>query len=101
MDELDASVNISQYNNMICKMENLKHYYDAKVQAGSSKTTPQTQAVHFGSKSMAHAAVSDSDDISTATHPLGGFGLRWVPPSSVHEDDDDYPSSVLGKDNYL
>jgi hypothetical protein len=101
MDELVASVNISQYSNVIREMENLKRYYDAKVQAGSSKTTPQTQAVHFGSKSMVRAAVSDLDDISTTTHPLGGFGPRWVPPSSVHEDEDDYPSSVLGKDNYL
>jgi hypothetical protein len=100
-DEPDASVNISQYNNVIREMENLERYYDAKVQAGSLKTTPQTRAVHFGSKLMARAAVSDLDDISTATHPLGGFGSRWVLPSSVHEDDDDYPSSVLGKDNYL
>ncbi len=94
-------MNISQYNDVIRKMENLKHYHDAKVQAGSLKTMPQTQAVHFGSKLMARAAVSDSDDISTATHPLGGFGLRWILPLSVHEDDDDHPSSVLGKDNYL
>jgi hypothetical protein len=100
-DKPDASVNISHYNDVIRKMENLERYYDAKEQAGSSKTTPQTQAVHFGSKLMARAAVSDSDDISTATHPLGGLGPRWVPPSSVHEDDEDYPSSVLGNDNYL
>ncbi len=100
-DKPDTSVNISQYNDMICKMENLERYYNVKVQAGSLKTMPQTQAVHFGSKSMARAAVSDSDNISTTTHPLGGFGPRWVPLSSVHEDDDDYPSSVLGKDNYL
>ncbi len=82
-------------------MENLECYYDAKVQAGNSKTTPQTQAVHFGSKSTARAAISDLDDISTAAHPLGGFGSKWVPPSSVHKNDDDYPTSVLGKDNYL
>ena len=101
MDEPNASVQVTQVNKVICEIENLERYYDAKVQAGSLKTTPQTQAVHFGSKPMARAAVSDSDNISTATHPLGGFGSRWVPPSSVHEDDDDYPSSVLGKDNYL
>jgi hypothetical protein len=82
-------------------MENLERNYDAKVQAGSSKITPQSQAVHFGSKSMARAAVSDSDSVGTTTHPLGGIGTRWVPPSLVHEDDDDYHSSILGKDNYL
>ena len=100
MDKPDASVNISQYN-AICEIENLERYYDAKVQTGSSKITPQSQVVHIGSKSMARAAVSDSDSVHIAAHPLGGIGTRWVPPSSVHEDDDDYHSSVLGKDNNL
>jgi hypothetical protein len=101
MDEPDASVNISQYNNIIREMENLERYYDAKVQAGSSKITPQSQAVHIGSKSMARAAVSDSDSVGIAAHPLRGIGTRWVPPSSVHKDDDEYHSSILGKDNNL
>jgi hypothetical protein len=39
-DKPDASVNISQYNDIIHEMENLKRYYDAKVQAGSSKIMP-------------------------------------------------------------
>jgi hypothetical protein len=61
-------------------MENLERYYDAKVQAGSSKITPQSQAVHFGSKSMARAAVSDSDSAELPHIPLvesapGGFQL--------------------------
>jgi hypothetical protein len=61
MDEPDTSVNISQCNNVIREMENLECYYDAKVQAGGSKITTQYQAVEFGSKSMARAAISDLD----------------------------------------
>ncbi len=81
-------------------MENLERYYDAKVQAGGSKITTQSQAVHFGFKSMVRAAISDLDSVGTAAHLSGGIGTRWV-PSSVHEDDDDYHSSVLGEDSYL
>ncbi len=101
MDKPDAAVDISQYNDIIQDMENLERYYDAKVQAGGSKITTQSQVVHFGSKSMACAAISDSDSVGTAVHLSGGIGTRWVPPSSGHEDDDDYHSSVLGQDRYL
>jgi hypothetical protein len=62
-------------------MENLERYYDAKVQAGGSKITTQSQAVHFGSKSMARAAISDSDSVEPLCISLvelapGGFHLH-------------------------
>jgi hypothetical protein len=101
MDKPDASVNINQYNEVIQEMENLERYYDGKVQAGGLKIMIHCQVVHFGSKSMAHAAISDLDSVGTAAHLSGRIGTRWVPPSSVHEDDDDYQSSVLGEDSYL
>jgi hypothetical protein len=58
-------------------------------------------AVHFGTRSAARVAVSDFDRVNSAKYPSGGIGTRWVPPSSMYEDDDDYPSSVLGEDSYL
>ncbi len=63
--------------------------------------TTQTLAVHFGTKSAARAAVSDSGSVDSAMYFSDRIGARWVPPSSVYEDDNDYPSSVLGEDNYL
>jgi hypothetical protein len=57
--------------------------------------------VHFGTRSAARVAISDSDSVDSAKYPSGGTGTRWVPPSSVYEDDNDYPSSVLGEDSYL
>jgi hypothetical protein len=101
MDEPNASVQVTQVNKVICEIENLERYYDAKVQAGGSKMTTQTPAVHFGTKSAARAAVSDSGNVDSAMYPSGGVGAKWVPPSSVYEDENDYPSSVLGEDSYL
>jgi len=48
------------------------------------------RAVHFGRKSAARAALIDSDSVHFAERPAEGWAHRWVPPASVHEDDDDY-----------
>jgi hypothetical protein len=101
MDKLDASVQVTQFNDVVREIENLERYYDAKVQAGGSRMTTQTPAVHFGTKSAACAAVSDSGSVDSAMYPSGGIGARWVPPSSVYEYENDYPSSILGEDSYL
>jgi hypothetical protein len=101
MDEPDASVQIMQFNNVVHEIENLECYYDAKVQAGGSKMMTQTPAVLFGTKSAARAAVSDSGSVDSAMYPSAGIGARWVPPSSVYEVENDYPSSVLREDSYL
>ena len=50
---------------------------------------------------MARAAVIDSNNIASVVHPTRAIKYRWVPPSSVHEDDDDYHGYVLREDNYL
>jgi hypothetical protein len=101
MDEPDASVQVMQFNDVVHEIENLECYYDAKVQAGGSKIMTQTPAVHFGTKLAARAAVSDSGSVDSAMYPSGRIGARWVLPSSVYEDENDYPSSVLGEDSYL
>jgi len=101
-DKPDATVNqAKQFNNLIRNIESLERYYDTKVQASGSQTMHQNQAVHFGSKSAAHAAVSESGSVVHAMHPSGGISPRWVQPTSVYEDDDYYHSSVLGEDSYL
>ena len=96
------------------EIKNLERYYEAKVQAGSSKTIPQNLAVHFGSKSVAPPATcdKDSDDSIAACYDDGAllfsdtsiardnFGSRCVPPYSVNKDDD-YHSLVLKKDSSL
>ena len=101
MDEPDASVQLTQLNDVVREIENLERYYDAKVQAGSSNVTTKNLAVHFGTKSAARIAVSDSGSVDSVKYSSGGIGTRWVPPSSVYEDDNDYQSSVLGEDSYL
>ena len=101
-DKSDATIyQVKQYNNVISDIESLERFYDAKVQPGGSQTMHQNQAVHFGSKSAAHAAVSESGSVVHAMHPSGGISPRWVQPTSVYEDDDYYHSSVLGEDSYL
>jgi hypothetical protein len=101
MDKPDASVQLTQYNDTVREIKNLERYYDAKVQAGGSKITTKNLAVHFGTRSAARVAVSDSGSVDSTKYPSGGIGTRWVPLSSVYEDDNDYPSSILGVDSYL
>jgi hypothetical protein len=83
------------------EIEHFERYYDAKVQASGSSISTQNLAVHFGSRSMARTASSDSDHVSCAIYPPGGIHHQWVPPSSVRKDDEDYQNSVLWDDVYL
>ncbi len=84
----------------IREIENTERYYNAKVQAQGSRTI-QKSAVHFGSKSAARDAVSDMDSVATAPTPKTDMSSCWVPPSSVHEEPDNYHSQVLREDGYL
>jgi hypothetical protein len=101
MDEPDAPVQLTKFHDVIREIENLKHYYYAKVQAGGSRSSDNHLAVHFGTRSVARPAVIDSGSVDSASYHSGGIGIRWVPPSLVHVDDNNYHSSVLGKDSYL
>jgi hypothetical protein len=102
MDKLSAKVQLSgPTGGVIHKIEHLKRYYKAKVQANSSDGQINNSAVHCGSNSMAHAAIIDSNSVTSVEPPIGDLNHRWVPPSSVHEDDDDYHGSVLREDGYL
>ncbi len=102
MDKLSAPVNHTRphLSETIQEIENLKRYYDAKVQAQGSRTN-QNSAVHFGSKSAVCDAVSDVDSVATALTPKTDMSSCWVPPSSVHKEIDDYHFQVLGEDGYL
>ncbi len=83
------------------EVENLKHYYDAKVMAGSSKVAPKDLSIHFGTRSPVRATVIDHNSSSTALHSTTDMPTWWVPPSGMPEDYDNYPASVLGKDGLL
>ena len=64
MDKLRTTAQINQVslcNNIVKEIENLERYYNAKVQAGSSKIIPQNLTVHFGSKLVAPPASCDKD----------------------------------------
>ncbi len=102
MDKLSAPVNHAppHLSETIQEIENLERYYYAKVQAQGSRTN-QNSAVHFGSKSAARDAVSDVDSVATAPTPNTDMSSRWVPPSSVQKETDDYHFQVLGEDGYL
>ena len=70
------------------------------VQVGSSGCLIGKPTVHFGTKSAARAALIDSDSMHSAARLGENIAHRWVPPASVHEDDDDY-NSVLQEDGAL
>jgi hypothetical protein len=103
MDKLtDTPVNhATSYLQLIQEVENLEHYYDAKVMAGSSKEAPEDLSVHFGTRSPVRAMVINHDSSSTALHSTTDKSTWRVPPSSMPEDYDNYPASVLGKDKLL
>jgi hypothetical protein len=101
MDKHDAPVQLTKFCNVVCEIENLERYYYAKVQAGGSRSSDNHSVVHFGTRSAARPAVIDSGSMDSALYHSGGIGTRWVPPSSMHVDDNDYHSSVLAKDSYL
>jgi len=63
--------------------------------AGSPSADKTSQSVHFSTKSTVRAAGIDAVSIETEQSPDASLQARWVPPSHVNEDDDDYPSSAL------
>ena len=98
---------VALFNSVVKEIENLERYYEAKVQAVGSKIIPQNLTVHFGSKSVApHATCDkDNDDSRSPLFPDSDvkeedFNSRWVPPTSVNEEDD-YNSSALKQGGHL
>jgi hypothetical protein len=91
----------SSYVQLIDKIRNLERYYDAKVMAGSPTVAKLDQSVHFGTRSTARAADVDAVSIETAPSPDASLLARWVPPSGLPADDDDYPSSAHKRDGLL
>jgi len=99
-DEPSATVQLVEPTKIIKEIEHLERYIEAKVQARGSSGNLREPAVHFGTKSAAHAALIDSDSVHSAVHPTKGWAHQWVPPASVQEDYDDY-HEVLREDGSL
>jgi hypothetical protein len=99
-DEPSTPVQFAESATIIQQIIHLERYYEAKVQAGSSCMHSGEPTVHFGTKSAALAALLDSKKVRSTVRPGEGMAHRWVPPVSVHEDDDDY-HSVLREDGSL
>jgi hypothetical protein len=89
------------HGNVIQEIKHLECYFKAKMQARSLDGQLKKTAVHFGLKSTESSAIIDSDSVASVVRPTRAMKYRWVPPSSVHEDDDDYHGSVLREDGYL
>ena len=97
-DDPDASVQIADSATMIIKeITHLERYYEAKVQASSSSGNPSEPAVRFGTQSSSRSALVGYDSEHSAVRSTKDWAQRWVPPTSVHEDNDDY-NSVLRVD---
>ena len=94
-DELSTPVQFAELATIIQQIVHLERYYEAKVQAGRSHMRPGEPTVHFGTKSAACAALIDSNSGHSATCSGEGMAHRWVPPASVHEDNDIYTSSLF------
>jgi hypothetical protein len=102
MDEGDTPIlHTTSYLQLIQEVENLERYYNAKMMAGSSGVAPKDLAVHFGAKLPVRVMAINNDSISTALPSTVDMPMRWVPPSGMPEDSDDYTASVLGKDGLL
>jgi len=102
MDEPDASVQIAESAKMIVnEITHLERYYEARVQASSSSGNPSEPAVRFGTHSAGRVALVGYDSEHSATRSTEDWAHRWVPPTSVHEDDDDYNSVLREDSNYL
>jgi hypothetical protein len=70
----DAPVQLTEFCNVICEIENLERYYDAKVQASGSRSSNIQSAVHFGTKSAARPAIIDSCSIVSASYHSSHIG---------------------------
>ena len=121
MDKPSANAKVHKidlFDHVVKEIENLERNYEAKVLAAGSKVISKSLTVHFGSKPQTYPpkicgqgggddTTSSSDEgaslFSDATNtPMAGDDLssRWVPPTSLNEDDD-YNSSVLKKGGHL
>ena len=100
MDKPNAAIQIAKLAKIIEEIIHLERDYEAKVQVGSSGGLIGKPAVHFGTKSAAHTALINSDSVHSAAHPGKNMAHRWVPPASVHGDNEDY-NSVLQEDRAL
>ncbi len=72
-----------------------------KISQGQSSWLGQKGAVHFNLASTMRDAISDAESYNTVSVPNTGMSTRWVPPSSVNKETDDYHSQVLREDGYL
>ena len=68
---------------------------------GQGSWAREKYAVRFKSTSAGRDASSDVASVDTASPPRTDMSTRWVPPSSVNEETDDYHSQVLGEDGFL
>jgi len=101
MDDPSATVQIAESaRSIVEEITHLERYYEAKVQASGSGSNTSELAVRFGTQSAGRAALVANDSEHSATRISGDWTQRWVPPASVHEDDDDY-NSVLREDASL
>ena len=100
VDKPNAAIQIAKLAKIIEEIIHLERDYEAKVQVGSSGGLIGKPAVHFGTKSAAHTALINSDSVHSAAHPGKNMAHRWVPPASVHGDNEDY-NSVLQEDRAL
>jgi hypothetical protein len=99
-DEPSTPVQFAESAMIIQQVIHLERYYEANVQASSSRMCPGEPEVHFGTKSAARAALINLDSVHSSVRPGEGMAHRWVPPASVHDDNDNY-HSVLWKDGSL
>ena len=102
MDEPSVPVHHAHiyFQQTIREIENLERYYDSKVQ-GQCSRAHEKHAVRFESTSAGRDAISDVESVNTASTPRTDMSTRWVPPSSVIDDTNEYHSQVLGEDGYL
>ena len=102
MDEPSVPVHHAHtyFQQTIREIENLERYYDSKVQ-GQYSRAHEKRAVRFESTSAGRDAISDVESVNTASTPKTDMSTRWVPPSSVIDDTNEYHSQVLGEDGYL
>ena len=99
MDEPGTPIHHTQayLHDTICKIENLEHYYDSKVQ-GQGSRLGQKGAVHFDLALTVRDAISDAESYNIVSVPNTDMSTHWVPLSSVNEETDDYYSQVLRED---
>ncbi len=71
---------------IINEITHLERYYEAKVQASSSRSRHSEPAVRFGTQSVARATLVDYDSEHSAARTTDVWAQHWVPPASVHEE---------------